>query len=118
MPDAWENVAFGVTGSATLVGANPFSSDAGIASILVQTGPGAAPASVHALAIVPTGGSMRILGASLALEGSAPRHEVRRTTDGGELLVHGHVVASLAADAQKFRIPASAGPDRRDPFRR
>ncbi|MDP3772948.1 MAG: glycoside hydrolase family 2 TIM barrel-domain containing protein [Gemmatimonadales bacterium] len=118
VPDAWENVAFGVTGGATLVGANPFASDAGIASILVQTEPGAAPGSVHALAIVPNGGSARILGASLALEGRAPPREIRRTTGGAELLVHGQVVASLSAAAPKFRIPASAAPDRRDPFRR
>lgn len=139
VPDAWENVAFGATGGATLVGANPFSSDAGIASILVQTEPGAAPGSVHALAVVPSGGSVRIPGASLALEGSPPPHQVRYTTDGGApgptstlyrgaveasprlragLLVHGRVVASLAADTPKFRIPASAAPDRREPFRR
>jgi hypothetical protein len=117
VPDAWENVAFGVTGGATLIGANPFASDAGIASILVQTEPGAAPAVIHGLTLVSTGGTARILGASLALEGEAPPHEIRHTADGGELLVHGRVVASLAADAPKFRIPASAPPDRREPFR-
>ena len=99
----------------------------------------AAPASVHALAIVASGGSVRVLGAALALEGSPPTHEIRYSTDGGEpgptsilyrgaalaspqlragLLVHGRVVASLAADTPKFRIPASAAPDRREPFRR
>ena len=118
VPDAWENVAFGVTGAATLIGANPFASDAGIASILVQTEPGAAPAAVHALTIISNGGTARMLGASLALEGKAPPHEIRHTGDGGELLVHGRVAASLAADAPKFRIAASAPPDRRDPFRR
>jgi len=139
VPDAWENVAFGTSGGATLVGANPFSTDAGIASILVQTEPGAAPATVHALAIVPAGDSVRILGASLGLEGRAAPHQLRYTTDGGApgpsstpyggaipatpglragLLVRGRVVASLASDAPRFRIPASAPPDRRDPFRR
>jgi beta-galactosidase len=139
VPDAWESVAFGATGGATLVGLNPFATEAGIASIVAQTEPGAAPGSVYALAIVTSGGSARILGASLALEGSPPSHEVRYTTDGGEpgptsilyrgaalaspqlragLLVHGRVVASLAADTPKFRIPAGAAPDRREPFRR
>jgi len=116
--DAWENVAFGATGGARLIGANPSSTDAGIASILVETEPSGAPASVYALALVPGGGSMRVLGAALALEGSAPRHELRPTTDGGELIVQGRVVASLAIDAPKFRIPASGPPDRREPFRR
>jgi beta-galactosidase len=139
VPDAWENVAFAITGGATLVGANPFASDAGIASILVQTEPRAAPATVYALAIVPRGDSVRILAASAALEGAPLAHEVRYTTDGSEpgptsalyrgavpmsprlragLLVRGRLVASLAADTPKFRIPASAPPDRRGPFRR
>ena len=138
VPDAWENVAFGVTGGATLIGRNPLASDAGIATILLQTEPGAASASVHALAIVASGGTTRLLDASLGLEGSAPAHEVRYTTDGREpgpasalyrgriggtplvkagLLVDGRAVASLASDAPKFRIPAGAAPDRRGPFR-
>ncbi|MBK5099053.1 MAG: DUF4982 domain-containing protein, partial [Gemmatimonadetes bacterium] len=37
VPGAWENVFFGCTGDIELVGANPFSSEAGIASILVQS---------------------------------------------------------------------------------
>ncbi|HEY8197461.1 MAG TPA: glycoside hydrolase family 2 TIM barrel-domain containing protein [Gemmatimonadales bacterium] len=118
MPDAWENVAFGVTGGATLIGANPFSTDAGIASILVQTEPGGAPVSVHALAAVSTGSSARFLDASLALEGKAHRHQLRRTTVGADLLVEGRPVASLALDAPKFRIPANAPPDTREPFHR
>jgi beta-galactosidase len=118
VPDAWENVAFGITGGATLVGANPFSSEAGIASIVVQTEPGAPPAAVHALSLVPAGDTARILSASQALEGRAPAHTVRRTGAGAELLVQGRVIAALAADAPRFRIPASAPPDRRDPFRR
>jgi beta-galactosidase len=139
VPDAWENVAFGVSGGAALVGDNPFSSEAGIASILVETGRGAAPTSIHALAILSAGGSARILGASLALEGRTPRQELRFTTDGtepgarseryrrpvestsslrGGLLVGGRTVASLAIDAPRFRIPASAPPETREPFQR
>jgi hypothetical protein len=33
-------------------------------------------------------------------------------------MVQGRVVASLALDAPKFRIPASGPPDAREPFRR
>ena len=118
VPDAWENVAFGVTGGGALVGANPFSSEAGVAAILLETEPGAAAASVYALALMPGGGSPRLLGASAALDGRAPRHEVRLTADGGELVVRGGVVASLAADAPKFRVPASAPPESRERWRR
>ncbi len=118
VPEAWENVAFGVTGGAGLIGDNPFATDAGIASILVQTEPDGAPFSVHALAAVSTGGSARILDASLALERRAPRHELRRTTRGADLLVQGRPVASLALDAPKSRIRANAPPDTREQFHR
>jgi beta-galactosidase len=137
--DAWENVAFGVTGAARLVGSNPFSSEAGIASILVETDPGGADSAIQALTVVRSGGVTKILGGVLALEGRAPRYELRYTTDGSEpgpasrryrgpldaapqlragLLVDGKVVAALATEAEKFRIPASAPPDRRERFNR
>ena len=137
--DAWENVAFGVTGDAVLVGRNPYSSEAGIASILVHTRPGRAAASLHALAVVSSGGELRVLGSSIALRGETPRHQLMYTTDGTEpgsaspryrrpirqnpriragLVVQGRVVASLGADEPRFRIPASAPPEQREPFHR
>jgi beta-galactosidase len=139
VPDAWENVAFAVTGEAVLIGMNPGSSEAGVASILVRVPPGLAAAAVHALAIAPAGEESRILGASLAIRGRTPRHQLVYTTDGAEpvpgsaryrrpvgsdsrlragLAVQGKVVASLAADAPKFRVPANAPPERRDEFHR
>lgn len=139
VPDAWENVAFGVTGGATLAGANPSSSDAGIAGILVETEPGAPSASVHAVAVLRSGDAVRILGASAALEGHPPPFEIRYTTDGSDpgpgsdryrdpieavpglraaLLVRGGPVASLALDQPRFRMPASGAPEERGPFRR
>jgi beta-galactosidase len=139
VPDAWENVAFGVTGGATLAGMNPLATDAGISSIVMQTLPATAAAVLYGLALVPSGGTVRILGASLALDAGAPAFRLRFTTDGTDpgpasllsrdpvpanprlraaLLVGDRVVASLAADTPKFRVPASAPPDRRDPFRR
>lgn len=134
---AWENVAFGVTGGAALVGANPISSDAGISSILLQTGPGAPGAGVHALAIVRGPEGARVLGASAAPAGTAPPFELRVTTDGSApgprsprytaplaggpvraaLVVAGRVVAALDERAPKSRVPASAPPDSREPFR-
>ncbi len=67
VPGAWENVAFGVDGAARLVGMNPIATDAGIATILVETRPDAGPAAVYALAAVPRGDAVRPLGARLAL---------------------------------------------------
>ncbi len=139
VPDGWENVAFGALGGAALVGANPFPSDAGIASILLQTEPGASAPAIYALAIVPAGEARRIVSASLASGGEPPAHEVRYSTDGtapgpgsaradglvpaipglrAAILVRGRVVASLAAATPKFRVPASAPPERREPFHR
>ncbi len=137
--DAWENVSFGVTGAARLVGSNPFSSEAGIASILVDSEPGGADVAIQALSVVRNGDSVRILGAAMALAGRVPRYELRYTTDGSEpgpaatryrgpvaassglragLLVRGRPVATIAMDAPKVRVPASAPPDRREPFHR
>ena len=138
VPDAWENVAFGVSGRAAVIGNNPSSSEAGIASILLATQPGPGTA-VHAVAAVHAGGRVRILGASRGIEGRMLRHEIRYTTDGTEpgpaargyrdpvgadsglragLLVEGRLVASLALDTPKFRIPAGAPPEKREEFHR
>lgn len=115
VPDAWENVAFAATGDARLVGANPFSSEAGVASIVVETLPGARAAALYALANL--GG--RALGASVALPGAdAPPFRLRESTAGlVSLEVDGRVVASLERDAPKFRVTGSTPPERRDPFR-
>jgi beta-galactosidase len=118
VPDAWENVAFGAVGGARLVGANPASSEAGIATILVETEPGAGPAAVYALAAAREGNQARLLSAGLALEGTAPSHRAQLAGRGAVLRVEGQVVASLVLGAPKYRIPASAPPHRRDPFRR
>lgn len=135
---AWENVAFGATGGVGLVGANPFSTDAGIASILAQTEPGAPGGAVYALAIVRAEGGARILAGSVAVRAPAQPYEVRYTTDGSApgagstayagpvagaarlraaLVVAGRVVASLDERAEKFRIQPGAPPESREPFR-
>jgi hypothetical protein len=61
---------------------------------------------------------VRTLGASLALDGGAPRPVARCTAAGAELSVRGRVVARLALDAPKYRMAANAPPDRRDGFQR
>ncbi len=136
---AGENVAFGATGGITLVGANPFATDAGIASILVQTEPGAAPGAVFALSVVRRGGEVRVLSASAVTFGATPGFELRYTTDGSApgarsplcrgpvagaakvraaLLSGGRVVAALDEGTEKLRIPVSAPPESaREPFR-
>ncbi|HYJ78370.1 MAG TPA: glycoside hydrolase family 2 TIM barrel-domain containing protein [Longimicrobiaceae bacterium] len=135
---AWENVAFGATGDVRLVGANPFSSDAGIASILAQTEPDAAAAALYALCIVRGEGGVGVLGASASLTGPAEPFVIRYTTDGSvpgaesslyahplthaaglraALLVAGRVVATLDERTEKLRMRGSAPPEAREPFR-
>ena len=89
--DAFENVAYGVTGDARLVGANPLATDAGLSSCVVQTGlPRAAdaaqavpPASiaVYALAIIRSPAGAHLLGDALGLRGQPSPFELRYTTD-------------------------------------
>lgn len=142
--DAWENVAFGVTEtSARLVGANPFATDAGIASILLATTPATrrsrASTSLYALSILRTDGTVRIVGAAMALTGAPAPFELRYSVDGSAptpgspryaapfpaaravraaLVVAGHVVATLDEGAPKLRMQPSVAPSTRDPFRR
>ena len=115
VPDAWENVAFGVTGDARLIGANPFSSDAGIASIVVETMPGARAAALYALSSVY--GRARAASAPIVGADAAPFRTRESTSGLVELEVDGRVIASLHPDAPKFRIQGSTPPERLEPFR-
>lgn len=131
VPDAWENVAFGATGAITLVGANPFSSDAGIASVLLQAGAREPRGAVYALSVVRDGDRVRVLSASLGVGGRAGSYDVRVTTDGADpgarsgrytgplttsgrvraaLLVAGRKVFAADSDVPKFRIAGSTAP--------
>jgi beta-galactosidase len=131
VPGAWENVSFGATGDLALVGANPFSSDAGVASILVQTGTATPRGSVYALSLVGDGESVRAIDAALAPGGEPEPGEVRFTTDGSApgpesplyrgpvaargrvravLLVGGVAIAEADTEQPKFRIAGSKVP--------
>jgi len=131
VPSAWENVFFGTTGPVTPVGANPFSSDAGVASVIVHTETRRPRAMVCALGIVSDAGRTRVLADALALGGAVEPFEIRVTTDGSEpgpeaarydgpLVTAGRVRAALyvagqrvvAADSAvpKFRIAGSRAP--------
>jgi beta-galactosidase len=128
VPDAWENVFFGSTGDIELVGANPFSSEAGIASILVQTETRKPRGSVYALCLARDSGRVHILSTATSFGGEAEPREVRATTDGSDpvrgaihrvgpvigaervraaLFVNGRRVAEADTDTPKFRIPGS-----------
>ncbi len=129
---AWENVFFGATGEVELVGANPFSSEAGTSSILVQTEARRPRAAVYALAIVRDGERTRVLSDGVSVGGDVGPWIVRVATDGGEpgpdaplydgpftasgrvraaLYVDGERVAMADGDAPKFRIPGSEAPE-------
>ena len=136
--DAWENVAFGATGGVTLVGANPFSSDAGIASIVARTDPRRGAGALYALAILRDAMGARLVAASTRVTDEPERYELRYTTDGSvptlaaarysrpiagsapiraALVAGGRIVVELDERTPKFRIRGSAAPEKRDPFR-
>jgi len=131
VPEAWENVSFGAIGAITLVGANPFSSEAGIATILVQGESRAPRGTVFALSVVRQGDAVRVLSAALGLGGRSGPFEVRVTTDGSEpgprsaryngpltgtgpvravLLVAGTRVVLADETSPRFRIAGSTAP--------
>jgi beta-galactosidase len=131
VPDAWENVSFGAIGDVQLVGRNPFSSDAGVATILVQTDLRHPRAAVYALAVVRDGERVRVLSGAVPVGGDTEPWEIRVTTDGSEpvaaaprydvpILASGRVRAVLFVrserlveadtDTPKFRIPGSTAP--------
>ncbi|MDB4905456.1 MAG: glycoside hydrolase family 2 [Gemmatimonadetes bacterium] len=122
--DAFENIAYGVTGDARLIGANPFATDAGISSILVETHASRAACAVYALGLVRTAAGAHLTGASLALRGKAAPFELHFTNDDAvpqrtaALLVKGRVVATLDEAAAKVRMSASIAPTSRDPYHR
>jgi len=84
VPGAWENVFFGATGDVELVGANPFSSEAGIASILVQTVVRRPRGAVYSLCVVRNAESVRVVSDAVSVGGDVEPYEIRVTTDGGE----------------------------------
>ncbi len=133
VPDAWENVWFGATGQVALLGPNPFSTEAGIASVLVQTESANPRAAVYALCLAPVGPGTQVLSASLSLGADAEAFEVRVTTDGSDptrgavhrggpvdgvervravMLVAGERLIEADSEAPKFRIPGSTSPRR------
>jgi len=134
-PDAWENVWFGATGDLALVGANPFSSEAGIASILVQSRSANPRGAVYALCLARAREQTRVLAAALSLGVPPEPFEVRTTIDGsdpangavrsvGSLISGNRVRAGLSVDGRKlleadtelpkFRIAGSTAPEQRE----
>jgi len=132
VPDAWENVSFGSTGDLQLVGENPFSSDAGIASILVRADSARPNGLVCALAMAREGDRTHVMRDVLAFGEASADYEVRVTTDGSDpaggaihrgvpvfgagpvraaLLAGGRVIVEARSDSRKFRIPGSTAPE-------
>lgn len=131
VPDAWENVSFGAIGDATVVGASPFSSEAGVAGILVSAESRRPRGAVYALSIVRGDDGVRVLADALGVGGEADRWDIRLTTDGGEptadggrypgpfaaegrvragLFVNGRRIVEADTETPKFRIAGSTAP--------
>ncbi len=132
---AWENVAFGSIGQVAVIGANPFSTDAGVASALLATERRRPRGAAYALALVQLDGAWHVLTAALGIAVSAPAAEVRVTTDGStptaasprlrgsrlamtgdrvppraSLFVGRELVATLDANHPRFHVAGSTAP--------
>ena len=129
--EAWENVAFGTTGAVRIVGANPYSSEAGIASAVLSTETLRPRAAVYALALLPQDGRVRIVGTSLDVGGRAAPFTLRYSTNGtvptatspaytaplsasvqlkAVLCVADRVIVRLDAATPQFRVAGSTAP--------
>ncbi|MEJ2482240.1 MAG: glycoside hydrolase family 2 TIM barrel-domain containing protein [Gemmatimonadota bacterium] len=132
VPDAWENVWFGTSGDLRLVGANPFSSDAGIASILVVTDVAEPKGTAYALCLAGDVDRIRPLAAALPLDEETSPLDIRVTIDGSDpatgpvyragsifsservraVLSSAHVpVVTADSRTPKFRIIGSTAPE-------
>jgi len=131
IPDSWENVFFGATGDIELVGANPFSSEAGIATILAQTEARQPEGAAYALCLARDGERVNILSAALPFGEAPSDYEVRATTDGSDpetgavhragpaigaervratLFVEGRRIVDADTESPRFRISGSTAP--------
>ncbi len=129
--DAWENVSFGAVGNAKLIGANPYSSEAGIASIVLQAERARTKVAVYALACVTSGDTTRVLASALGVGITPTAFTLHVTTDGSApsaasprytaavpanpplrvaLAVGREVVVTARADAPRFRVAGSTAP--------
>lgn len=129
VPDAWVNVFFGTTGGCEMVGANPASSEAGIAAAMVRSNERAFARAVYALAVLDDGAETRVLAASSG-DNVRPA-QVRVTTDGSAptatsplyespiaagqrvratLFVNGATVVEADSGVPKYRIAGSLAP--------
>jgi hypothetical protein len=137
--DAWENVAFGARGDVAVIGDVPFSSEAGIASVLLRTRPRHAGALVGAVSLWRGAGGTVVAGDVLALGGRAPAFTLHATVDGSDpgpaspriiapiagaarvraaLVVDGAVLATIDQATPRTRIAGSRAPAVREPFKR
>ena len=128
---AWENVAFGTSGTIGLVGANPYSTEAGVASILLTADRARPRGVLAALALVPRAGTLRLLGAAQGIGMATPAHTLHVTTDGtaatarapryrapvaqtdrlrAALCIGDRVIATLDASTPRFRVAGSTAP--------
>ena len=92
VPRARVPVFFGTTGSAHAVGHNPILSEAGTASILLESEAAASSACVYGLCLVPDEKGTRVLSAARCPDGSRPPvYTIHYTTDGSRPDAHSPV---------------------------
>jgi len=85
VPDARASVVFGTTGDVQLVGENPATAEAGIATILLESEQARSQGAVFAIALVKEADQLKVLSAAVSARHSrVPSYVIRYTTDGSE----------------------------------
>jgi len=85
VPNAGVPIFFGATGPVQLIGHNPIMSEAGTATILVESDMAKPDCAIYAIGLVQEPGRSRVLSAALSPDGTkVPKYQVRYTTDGTE----------------------------------
>jgi len=109
-PGANAPIFFGATGDVRLVGENPATAEAGIASVLVETSGAKNPGALFAIALVKEENQVRILSSALSPTGGhVPNYVIRYTTDGSEPTVQSPVYSRPITNPGRIKAAVFVG---------
>ncbi len=108
--DAWENVWYAVTGDLQLVGMNPFATEAGISSILVQSEVKNAQGALYGLALIPQDDQWRVVWSGQGINGApVSGATLHYTTDGTDPTSTSPVITGSLAANDELKVALVTG---------
>jgi len=104
VPTAEFPVFFGTTGAARLMGCNPIASEAGTATVLLESDTAQPGCVVYAMCVIKENAGMRILATAASPEGTvAADYKIHYTTDGTEPSTASPVYSKPLTDVSQLR---------------